>query len=143
MKVDISIIIGTYNRCESLAKTLDKILTLTCDGSFTFELIVVDNNSTDATREVVERFRPQYKTEVKYIFEPKQGVSHARNHGIQNARGEYLVFTDDDCLPDTKWLQEIFDCFKKTQCDAIGGRIFPGFPPQTPQWIKDRSEERR
>jgi len=137
MKVDISIIIGTYNRCESLAKTLDSILALTCDGSFTFELIVVDNNSTDETKKVVERLRPQYRTEVKYAFEPKQGVSYARNLGIQEARGEYVVFTDDDCIPDVKWLQEIFYCFKATHCNAIGGRILPGFPPQTPQWVED------
>ena len=136
MEIDISIIIPTCNRGEILKKALESIHSLACDGSFTYRFLIVDNNSTDKTKEVVENFRDQYKVEVKYFFEPQQGISCARNRGIREAQGEFIVFTDDDCLPNYQWLGEIFECFKETQCDAIGGRILPSFPPHTPKWVE-------
>lgn len=137
MKIDISIIISTYNRSQVLKNALESIYQLACDGSFTYRFLIVDNNSTDNTREVVENFRDRHKTAVKYFFEPQQGISYARNRGIREAEGEYLIFTDDDCLLDSEWLKEIYKCFKTTGCDAIGGRILASFPLNTPRWVEE------
>src|SRR3989338_10501728 len=137
MKIDISIIICTYNRCETLKSVLESIDSLNGNGSFGYEFIIVDNNSTDKTREIVEKFRDQRKSNIKYIFEPQQGIGHARNRGIREAGGNFLVFTDDGCLPEPAWLTEILKCFKMTGFGAMGGRILPRFPADTPKWVND------
>src|SRR3989338_3667267 len=98
MKTDLTIVIGTHNRCQSLEKTLNKIFDSIHGDFFTFEILIVDNNSTDGTKEVVKRFQNRYAEQIKYVFEQRQGISYARNCGIREAGGDFLVFTDDDCL---------------------------------------------
>ena len=94
--MNTTIIVCTYNRCKSLAKTLESIATLRVPGPVEWEVLVVDNNSTDQTRAVVEGFSCRYPSRFRYLFEPQQGKSCALNAGIQAARGEILAFTDDD-----------------------------------------------
>jgi len=118
----ISVIICTYNRCESLKDTLDSLLVQECDGSFDYEVIVVDNNSKDSTKEVVESYRPKFRGKLRYAFESNQGLSYARNRGIREAKGEIIAFTDDDCSPKREWLSKIKDIFQEDkQLDAILG----------------------
>src|SRR5689334_5322402 len=90
-----SVIIATYNRCESLRESLKTLLNQNCKPELTYEIIVVDNNSKDRTKEVVESFQqssqePNART-VRYVFEPKQGKCHALNRGIKNALGNILA----------------------------------------------------
>src|SRR5271156_2755228 len=92
----LSDILCTYNRAESLAKALASIAQSTVPDSIQWEVLVVDNNSRDATRSVVEEFWWRDPSRFRYLFEPKQGKSNALNAGIQQARGEILAFTDDD-----------------------------------------------
>jgi glycosyltransferase involved in cell wall biosynthesis len=131
---NVSVLIATYNRAEYLKKILPIILAQEIENAFTFDIIVIDNNSTDNTREVAEQFG------VKYLFEPKQGKSFALNMGIKEAKTDLLVFTDDDTVPDSKWLLNLYRCFQSSQCDAIGGRILSKYPLNTPQWIKDSAD---
>lgn len=100
----ISVIISTYNRCESLKDTLNSLLTQECDGSFDYEIIVVDNNSKDKTKEVVGNYKQKFNGRLKYLFEPRQGKSFALNTAIQEAKGEIIAFTDDDCITPENWL---------------------------------------
>jgi len=79
----ISVIICTYNRCESLKDTLDSLLAQECDGTFNWEVIVVDNNSKDRTKEVVESYMHKFGGKLRYLFEPRQGKSHALNKEIK------------------------------------------------------------
>lgn len=133
---DITIVICTYNRCETLKNALNCIYRLKHDTSFSYRFLVVDNNSTDKTREVVENFKNQVSPNIQYFHEPNQGISHARNKGIKEALGKYIVFTDDDCLPESSWLNEIYRCFETTDCDVIGGRVLPLFTDKVPAWVR-------
>lgn len=137
MKTDISIIIGTYNRCESLKKALGSILALARDGSFNDELIVVDNNSTDATRKVVESYQHRFEGRLRYCFELSQGLNFARNRGIQEAKGDIIVYTDDDVVVSANWISNISAFFAEyPDADAVGGRVLPSYPEKSPWWVK-------
>jgi len=137
--MDASVVVCTYNRCESLAETLAAIAAQRVPVGFEWELLVVDNNSRDATHETVERFkagRPDLR--VRYLFERQQGLSHARNLGIAEARGEFLVFTDDDVLPDADWLASLVGGMRERGCTAAGGRIDPLWLAEPPAWLTER-----
>ena len=139
MKSFLSVIICTYNRAQSLAKTLDSLLRQEDNGSFNYEVLIIDNNSQDETRKVAESFVPQFqgKGKLRYIFEPKQGKPYALNRGIEESQGDILVFTDDDVIIGPQWIDSILKCFKQFDCDGAGGRVLPLYPKGTPRWIKD------
>ena len=105
--MDISIIICSYNRCESLEKVLESVQGLNCPPGASWETLVVDNNSSDATKATVERFVGKGRGDIRYLFEGRQGKSHALNTGIERAAGQILAFTDDDVLFDPDWLVRI------------------------------------
>lgn len=118
----ISIIICTYNRCESLKDTLDSLIAQD-DNTLDYEVIVVDNNSKDATNTLVKSYIPKFNGCLRYIFEPKQGLSYARNRGIYVAKGEIVAFTDDDCIVGKEWLWRISTKFKENpELDCILGK---------------------
>jgi len=122
----ISVIICTYNRCESLKDTLNGLLYQKYNKSFDYEVIVVDNNSKDKTKEVVKSFMPRFKGKLKYIFEKNQGKSYALNRGIKESKGEILAFIDDDCIPEERWLLKIYNILKKNKdIDGLLGKWEP------------------
>ena len=132
----LTVIIATRNRCESLKDTLNSLLTQDYNDSFDYEVLVIDNNSNDKTREVVESYFPLFNGKLRYLFESKQGKSYALNTGIKESAGDILVFTDDDVIADKKWLLNLTLCFKEYNCDAVGGRVLPLYRQKTPGWIK-------
>ena len=99
-----------------------------------WEVIVVDNNSSDATKETTHWFCDSYPERYKYIFEERQGKSYALNAGIAQSRGEILVFTDDDVVVHSDWLTEIKTTFDRFHCSAVGGRIVPTWDSGIPSW---------
>jgi glycosyltransferase involved in cell wall biosynthesis len=120
----ISLIICTYNRSHKLGNLLRSLERLDLAGDFACEVIVVDNNSRDRTRDVVEEVSKASPLVIRYAFEPKRGLGHARNRGIAEARGEILAFTDDDCIPETDWIRVIAAKFSSEPSLAgIGGRV--------------------
>ena len=130
---DISVVVSTYNRSKTLAGTIKGLLLQ--EGSTTFELIVVDNNSTDDTAAVVHSFVKQSPL-VRYVFEPKQGVSYGRNAGIDAAQSGLLLFTDDDVTPDPRWVEQSKALFEsKPQFGCIGGKVLPLWPSPPPSWL--------
>jgi len=135
--MDASIIVCTYNRAESLRDTLRALRVQEVDGDFRWEVIVIDNNSKDHTRQVVEEFRQTWPS-LRYEFEGQQGLSHARNHGINVASGEVLLFTDDDVLPEADWLETTVAGLKKYNADACGGFIAPIWEVPPPAWLTER-----
>jgi glycosyltransferase involved in cell wall biosynthesis len=133
----ISIILCTYNRCESLRITLNSLAQVTPPGDTAWELIVVDNNSTDQTQEVVTLFRQSSGLTVRYVFEGRPGLSYARNAGIENAGGDIIIFTDDDVLLENNWLVRVKAAFDQNSCAAIGGRVRPLWPGKKPAWFQE------
>ncbi|MEQ1829321.1 MAG: glycosyltransferase family A protein [Pirellula sp.] len=122
MRPVASIIICTKNRAESLRQTLAKMEGVIVPESEITELIIVDNGSTDHTREVVESHKTD-KYELNYVWEPNGGQAHARNRGLSVAKSDIIVFTDDDVLPCEHWLEEHIKGYDDSGIAAILGRI--------------------
>lgn len=135
--LDCSVIVCTYNRAASLADTLRALQALEVPEDLRWEVVVVDNNSKDDTRQVVDTFAHGFP-QLRYLFQPLQGLSHARNLGIAEARGEYLLFTDDDVLPEPDWLRATLEGLRAHQADACGGYIAPIFEVPPPHWLTER-----
>jgi len=133
--MDMSIIICTYNRSQNLAECFDCLGQQELIDPISWEVLLIDNNSSDDTKQVVEQLTKQYNLPVSYAFEAEQGLSAARNRGIMEANGTYLVFIDDDIRVTKHWLQTIYSSFKEHDCDAVGGRIHIESPATLPKWI--------
>ncbi|MEM7164001.1 MAG: glycosyltransferase family 2 protein [Planctomycetota bacterium] len=130
---DITMIVPTWNRSGVLKEMLDSCCKFDVSNGLTWELIVVDNNSTDDTREVAESY--QDRLPVRVVHEPQQGVSRARNAGFKAALGELIVCTDDDVVLDPNWLQ----AYRKASHDYpdsmyFGGKIETRFIGDPPEW---------
>lgn len=135
--MDASIVVCTYNRAESLKDTLAALARLEATPSRTWEVVVVDNNSRDHTKQVVQAAQ-QHWPRLRYVFESAQGLSHARNRGIAEAAGEVILFTDDDVLPEPDWLETTLAGLEKYGADACGGYIAPIWEAPPPAWLTDR-----
>lgn len=137
MTAKVSVIVCTFNRCESLTDTLASLAALEVPDSVEWELLVVDNNSKDATREVVERFSRNVAFKVRYLFEPQQGLSHARNRGVTASGADYVLFTDDDVLVDPDWLRSMLAALIDRGADCAGGKVLPLWRDNRPKWLGD------
>jgi len=130
----ISVIICTYNRAGTLRTTLDSLLKLEHARDLEWELVIVDNKSSDNTRETSDDFAKNSGLSVKYIFEEKQGLSFARNAGIKAATGDILAFTDDDVMVEPSWLTHIQAAFADGDVIGVGGRVIPVWTTKKPTW---------
>jgi glucosyl-dolichyl phosphate glucuronosyltransferase len=133
--VYITVILCTFNRCQSLAKALESVAAQTLPHTLVWEVLVVDNNSRDQTRTVVEDFCLKYPSRFRYLFEPQPGKSYALNAGIREARGGILAFIDDDVTAEPTWLQNLTAELRSGEWAGAGGPILPerGFSP--PPWL--------
>ncbi len=136
-----SIIICTYNRSEKLSRVFDSLLKQKIPRHVTYEVVLVDNNSKDRTRELCREYEPRFSGKLKYIMEATQGKVFALNRGIKVAEGNTLIFTDDDVTLDEHWFNSIMKCFDVTGCDCVGGRVLPIFPDGTPTWVKEHATQ--
>lgn len=134
-ELNLSIIIPTYNRANSLAGTLDS-LAQSIDAAP--EIVVVDNNSTDDTKRVVESFALRSGRNVRYVLEKKPGVSFARNRAIKDAKGDLLIFTDDDMGITPSWLSELRSAFDRYEATCVGGRVLVDHRTKLPAWWDKR-----
>jgi glycosyltransferase involved in cell wall biosynthesis len=118
----ITIMICTYNNCAGLQKTLDALGKCLVPPGWTIEALVVDNASTDDTEYVVRIAEPK-NIEVRYLYEPKRGLSYARNTGLSQAHGDVILFTDDDVLVSDNWIIKLASPILLGQCDAATGQV--------------------
>jgi glucosyl-dolichyl phosphate glucuronosyltransferase len=132
--MNISVILCTFNRSQTLAKALASVAVQVLPDSVAWEVLVVDNNSRDQTREVVEDFCRQYPR-FRYQFEPKPGKSNALNSGIQQARGNILAFMDDDVIVEPTWLENLTAAMREGDWAGAGGRILPQWSCAPPKWL--------
>ena len=102
--MDFTVIVCTYNRCQNLASCLHALARQERVGGIHWEVLVVDNNSSDDTRQTVERLGRELPIKVRYAREPQQGLNHARNCGVANSQGTHFTFVDDDIRVGPQWL---------------------------------------
>ncbi|GAB5415409.1 MAG: hypothetical protein Cons2KO_30120 [Congregibacter sp.] len=117
----LSLVVCTRNRARQLQAALASLDALVFDKPW--ELIIVDNGSTDETPEILGAFAAESQQTVVLEHEPKPGLSKARNRGLSKARGELVAFTDDDCYPNSDYLQRLFFCFSGHDVAFAGGRV--------------------
>lgn len=134
--MNISVIICTFNRGEYLRKVLVDLAKQDNELSADHEVIIVDNNSRDATKKICEEFVAVNPEIFRYIFEERQGKTFALNTGIRESKGKIIAFTDDDVIIDSKWLLSIQKAFAANpDCKAFGGRVVALWPDTVPAWI--------
>lgn len=133
----LTVVIPTFNRAELLRRTLASLAVAERPRGLETCVLVVDNNSSDETRAVVEECREKFELEIRYLFEPRQGKSRALNTAIENASGELLAMIDDDEEVTENWLNAIAEVFlnRWDEVDFIGGRYVPQWETQPPAWL--------
>jgi glycosyltransferase involved in cell wall biosynthesis len=132
-----SVVICTHNRPEYLVKALNGLVKQSTDLN-TFEIIVIDNCSTDNTKEIVEQFQSKLPN-LNYFFENKLGLSVARNRGLKETAGKYIAYLDDDAIPDKDWLRYVFEGFAqgRENVSLLGGKVLPLWEIPRPNWLSD------
>jgi glycosyltransferase involved in cell wall biosynthesis len=132
----VTVAVCTFNRAASLRRTLDSVVDMHVPSGLEWELIIVNNNSTDDTDDVIGEYVERLP--VRREFEPQPGLSHARNRAIDAANGEYIVWTDDDVVVDAAWLRAYAGAFRRwPEAVIFGGRIIPRFEPPVPRWVAE------
>jgi glycosyltransferase involved in cell wall biosynthesis len=142
--VSISVVVCTHNRASFLPRALDSLADQTLDPA-RYEILVVDNHSTDATASIVEQFRRRHPSlQITALYEPTVGLAYARNTGWRHARGGYVAFMDDDAKADQQWLARALTCFENVSPVPLvaGGPILPYYSVSKPSWFKDSYELR-
>lgn len=134
--MDISIVVCTYNRSKVLKQCLEALEKMTMPKGLSWEVLVVDDNSTDDTQEMIENIRKISKLSIRKVFEKQQGVAFARNRGVDEAEGEVIVFIDDDCVADGSCLSSLYEAYLKYNADCVGGKVLPfNWQDKIPKWI--------
>jgi glycosyltransferase involved in cell wall biosynthesis len=132
----ISVVLCTYNRCGALRKALESVAASRLPASVDWEVVVVDNNSNDRTREVVEEFAERHPHRFRYLFESTPGKSHALNTGVNAAHGEILAFMDDDVSVDPAWLETLTAPLRgASDWSGAGGPVILNWSCPPPSWF--------
>jgi glycosyltransferase involved in cell wall biosynthesis len=131
----VTVILCTYNRSESLRKALESVAASSLPSSVEWDVLIVDNNSADSTRDVALAFCRQHPGRFRYVFEPRQGKSFALNRGIQQSQGDVLAFMDDDVTVEAAWLRNLTGALGSGEWCGAGGRIVLEWPASVPHWL--------
>ncbi|MGA7909370.1 MAG: glycosyltransferase [Candidatus Sulfotelmatobacter sp.] len=133
--MQISVILCTCNRHLYLRKVLDSIASSVVPAAVAWEVLVVDNNSSDQTQEVAKESAARYPGRIRYVLEPRQGKSHALNTGIRESRGGVLVFVDDDVTVEPAWLWNLTRALADGEWAGTGGRTLLAESFSPPRWL--------
>lgn len=118
----ISVVICTYNRADKLREALETAAQQETSGGLDYEVVVIDDGSTDHTKEVVESLAAEMKAPVRYVYQGgRGGIAPARNRGVEEAAHPWIVFFDDDQLADPHWLEHLAEVARAHGADCIGG----------------------
>ena len=131
----ISVVICTYNNATSLALTLEQLSAQQTTNKQNFEIILINNNSSDHTSEICKSFVEQTPISARYFLESRQGLSHARNTGVQNSSGIYILFTDDDADLPINWLESYQKIIEEHQPDCLYSKINVIWDKPSPWWF--------
>ena len=134
-EITASVIICTRNRAAPLARALASVADMTVPDGLIWQIIVIDNGSTDDTRAVIESFKDRLP--IHYDYEAQPGLSFARNRGVSVAQGRYIIWTDDDVTVSADWLQAYVEAFARhPEATIFGGAVCPVLEEPTPSWVK-------
>ncbi len=134
-QADISVIVCTYNRAALLREALRSLFTQQVEN-LSYEIIVVDNNSSDDTPATVASLKSESPVPLRYVRESRQGNAYARNAGVEQAAASIIAFLDDDCIADKIWVATIKSAFDRDpQLDFVGGRVLPVWEGEPPSWL--------
>ncbi|MEM0980423.1 MAG: hormogonium polysaccharide biosynthesis glycosyltransferase HpsE [Cyanobacteria bacterium P01_H01_bin.58] len=134
--INFSVIICTYNGASRIPRVLERLQQQTAIAALAWEVIVVDNNSSDQTAEVFRQCQANWRlnSRLRYCFESRQGLAYARRCGVHNAQGSVLAFLDDDNLPHTTWLAELAAFSNRhPRAGAYGGPVYGEFEVPPPK----------
>jgi succinoglycan biosynthesis protein ExoM len=129
----ISVVVPTYNRPETLRNALRSLTLQETGDRFSFEIVVVDNASTEPTRAVVAEMAASSAVPVNYVREEVEGYAQALNRGVKEGRGTWLAFFDDDELAEPNWLKELLSAATLTKAQLVGGNIRLQLPHEAAQ----------
>ena len=134
-QADISVVVCTYNRATLLREALRSLFAQQVEN-LDYEIIVVDNNSSDDTPASVESLQAESPVPLRYFRESRQGNAYARNAGVEQAAASIIAFLDDDCIADKVWIATIKSAFDRDpQLDFVGGRVLPVWEGDPPSWL--------
>jgi len=134
---DVSVVVCTQNRSALLGRVCREALQQKLSGQ-QWELVIVDNCSTDDTQDIARAIESENPENVCVIQETELGLSAARNAGVRSSRGEYVVFLDDDAFPEPGWLQAIVGALQSGGIRCAGGPVQPLFQGELPRWFLGR-----
>lgn len=139
--VEISVVVCTFNRASYLWSCLESFERI--ESEVSWELVIINNNSTDNTQSIIDRFLTLTKLDCKSAIEPRKGLSAARNMGVSLARGKYIAFTDDDCYPEKNYIDAICSSLNTNSgIGFVGGRVLLFDPNDLPITIQTLNEKR-
>jgi glycosyltransferase involved in cell wall biosynthesis len=132
----VTVAICTLNRAASLRRTLESLAAMRLPDDITWEVVVVNNGCTDDTDEVVQALMDRLP--IRREFEPERGLSRARNRAVDAARGDYIIWTDDDVVVGRGWLAAYGEAFGRwPEAAVFGGPIIPRYTAPVPKWLSD------
>ncbi len=132
----VSVVVCTYNRAEILTECLQSLKTQTAEPT-SYEVIIVDNNSSDNTRDICDAFT-RNNLNFRYVHESRQGLSHARNRGYREARTQWICYIDDDAKAFDNYVDRILYVIRHYDFDCFGGIFLPWYKYGKPAWYRDR-----
>jgi glycosyltransferase involved in cell wall biosynthesis len=129
-----TIAICTLNRAESLRRTLDSLAAMHVPADLSWEIVVVNNGCDDHTDEIITSFKERLP--VRREWEPQRGISRARNRAVETAKGDYIVWTDDDVVVGPGWLAAYAAAFRRwPEAAVFGGPIVPRYETPVAEWL--------
>lgn len=135
MSLAVTVMVATHNRARLLGQTLEALIAQETPKNLGWEILVVDNGSTDGTLEVFRTMAMKAPGRLRYLLEPRLGKSWALNAGIAVARGAVLALTDDDVSPAADWVATAATVLDRRGVDGAGGRILPRWEAEPPSWL--------
>jgi glycosyltransferase involved in cell wall biosynthesis len=134
-KNHISVCIPTYKRPAMLSKLLGELQNQVTNGLFTYSIVVVDNDFNESAKSIVDEWKRKSLIRIVYYNEPEQNIAIARNKAVENAKGDFIAFIDDDEFPNDEWLLNLYKTFHEFRADGILGPVKPHFEKEPPKWI--------
>ena len=132
--VKLSVVLCTYNNARSLEETLSGLNQCNVSNPGQVEIVIVDNNSNDDTPLAYDKFAKASQFHTSYFFEKKQGLSNARNLGLNSSRGDYILFTDDDATIPQDWIQLYINKISETKAQCLYSKISIQWDQPVPEW---------
>ena len=132
----ISVCICTYKRPTLLAALLEALAVQVTDGSFQFDVVVIDNDVERSAEQVARHIARHAALAVTYDVESERNSSLARNRAVRNATGNLVAFIDDDECPGQDWLGQLHRTLRASGADGVLAPVLTAFPPEAPQWLQ-------